>query len=124
MLGRLGAGGFETMDLSQCAAAQVHLRHLVGGRARSFMGVLPDEHIFTVDFPERPGALDRFLAAIDLNITLFHYRQSGNRVTQVLVGVQLPPGTEAQFKTAAARLDYKFEEIEGVAYDAFSRFIY
>ncbi len=59
--------------------AQVHLRHLVGGRSRSFMGQLPDERIMTIDFPERPGALRAFLLLTSprWNISLFHYRKSG-----------------------------------------------
>ena len=58
---------------------QVHLRHLVGGRARSFTGELPHERIIQVDFPERPGALRKLLAALDpeWNVTLFHYRKTG-----------------------------------------------
>ena len=58
---------------------QVHLRHLVGGRARSFTGELPHERIIQVDFPERPGALRKLLAALDSdwNVTLFHYRKTG-----------------------------------------------
>ncbi len=58
---------------------QIHLRHLVGGRARSYMGALPDEQIFQVDFPERPGALRKFLDVFspDFLITLFHYRKTG-----------------------------------------------
>ena len=58
---------------------QVHLRHLVGGRARSFTGELPHERIIQVDFPERAGALRKLLAALDpeWNVTLFHYRKTG-----------------------------------------------
>ena len=58
---------------------QIHLRHLVGGRARSYTGALPHEHIFQVDFPERPGALRKFLGVFspDFLITLFHYRKTG-----------------------------------------------
>lgn len=60
-------------------ALQIHLRHLVGGRARSYTGALPHEHIFQVDFPERPGALSKFLDVFspDFLITLFHYRKTG-----------------------------------------------
>lgn len=58
---------------------QVHLRHLVGGRARSYMGEMPHEKIYQVEFPERPGALKKFLSVLQpqWNITLFHYRRSG-----------------------------------------------
>jgi len=51
----------------------------VGGRARSYMGEMPHEKIYQVEFPERPGALKKFLSVLQpqWNITLFHYRQSG-----------------------------------------------
>ena len=53
----------------------------MGGRARSYTGELPSERIFQVDFPERPGALRKFLAVFspDFLITLFHYRETGAR---------------------------------------------
>lgn len=63
LLDRLNGAGMSTMDLSKIEAAQVHLRHMVGGRARSYTGSIPDERIFVVEFPERPGALKRFLEA-------------------------------------------------------------
>ena len=61
------------------ATLQIHLRHLVGGRARSYTGELPHERIFQVDFPERPGALRKFLGVFspDFLLTLFHYRKTG-----------------------------------------------
>ena len=71
---------------------QVHLRHLVGGRARSFMGKLPDERIMTVEFPERPGALRAFLLKTSprWNISLFHYRKSGRRATCCIQSIAWP----------------------------------
>lgn len=45
---RLNAAGMATQDISDLPAAQVHLRHLVGGRARSYMGEIPNERIFQV----------------------------------------------------------------------------
>jgi hypothetical protein len=62
------------------------LRHLrfVGIRPRSFTGALPDEKVFTVVFPERPGSLMYFLDVFKgINITMFHYRKSGNTKTEV-----------------------------------------
>ena len=43
------------------------------------MGEMPHEKIYQVEFPERPGALKRFLSVLQpqWNITLFHYRRSG-----------------------------------------------
>jgi threonine dehydratase len=44
-----------------------------------------------VIFPERPGALIRFLNMVCTrwNITLFHYRNTGNRESSVLMGLQV-----------------------------------
>jgi threonine dehydratase len=88
---RLNQAGMPTQDISDLPAAQVHLRHLVGGRARSYMGEIPNERIFQVQFPERPGALARFLQVVSptYNVTLFHYRNTGNRESYVLLGVQV-----------------------------------
>ena len=80
--GLLFPGGTTMMAVSTPRCwPQIHLRHLVGGRARSYTGELPSERIFQVDFPERPGALRKFLAVFspDFLITLFHYRETGAR---------------------------------------------
>lgn len=106
---------------------QVHLRHLVGGRPRSFMGELPFERMFQVQFPERPGALARFLGVLDpaWNVTLFHYRQSGNNTSYVLLGIQVPPEADADFRRAQRKLkdEFGFQEITGRAKDVFDSFL-
>ncbi|KAK9829226.1 hypothetical protein WJX72_004603 [[Myrmecia] bisecta] len=127
LIQRLGAKNFSTLDISAIEAAQVHLRHLVGGRARSYMGELPHERIFQVEFPERPGALRRFLEVISpaWNVTLFHYRETGNRTSTVLVGLQVAPAEQAGFGAAQAELagDFTFTELSGTAREVFNRFI-
>ncbi|BDA45868.1 Threonine dehydratase [Coccomyxa sp. Obi] len=124
---RLNASSMPTIDISGIEAAQVHLRHLVGGRARSFMGELPHERIFQVDFPERPGALRKFLSVVSPTflITLFHYRKTGNRSTKLLIGIQVPPHQEESFAAAQEQLsaDYTFEELSGKARQVFMMFI-
>ena len=50
---RMFGAGASTPDT---AALQVHVRHLVGGRARGEQ-VLSDERLFTVAGPERLGAV-------------------------------------------------------------------
>ena len=67
--------------------AKVHARHLAGGRAEA-----KDERLFRFEFPESPGALRRFLMALDVkwNVSLFHYRNHGDDFGRVLVGVQVP----------------------------------
>jgi C-terminal regulatory domain of Threonine dehydratase len=44
-----------------------------------------------VEFPERSGALVKFLRVLNpvWNISLFHYRQSGNRASTILLGLQV-----------------------------------
>ncbi|HEV7500919.1 MAG TPA: threonine ammonia-lyase, biosynthetic, partial [Vicinamibacteria bacterium] len=49
--------GFPTLDLSEDELAKLHLRHLVGGRSP----LAGHEHLYSFEFPERPGALMRFL---------------------------------------------------------------
>jgi len=124
---RLDDQGFTTLDLSEIEPAQVHLRHLVGGRARSFMGEIPDERIFQVEFPEVKGALLKFLRVLSpgWNISLFHYRQSGNRSSTILLGLQLADADLDRFGGAVAELgaDYSFAPLEGEAMAAFKMFI-
>jgi hypothetical protein len=91
LVSRLNEAGLATLDISAIDAAQVHLRHLVGGRARSYMGEIPFERVFQVQFPERAGALRHFLEVLSpsWNVTLFHYRQTGNSTSYVLLGIQV-----------------------------------
>ena len=43
-----------------------------------------------MEFPERAGALSKFLRVLSPRwlISLFHYRQSGNRASTILLGLQ------------------------------------
>jgi threonine dehydratase len=142
---RLGEAGLPTRDIGGMSLAQVHLRHLVGGRAAgagaeggggsgggaasSAPAGVPHERIFAATFPERPGALASFLGALspEWNVTLFHYRDTGNRESSVLVGVQLPPegGAPRAFRRAVRSLGDEFavEEVVGDEADVFQMFI-
>lgn len=127
LLGRLRSAGMTTVDVSGMEAAQVHLRHLVGGRARSYMGEIPNERIFQVSFPERAGALRQFLGVVcpTWNVTLFHYRSTGNRESSVLLGLQVPAADEPLFLTALQQLadNFTFDELGGEARRIFDMFI-
>jgi threonine dehydratase len=127
LVARLNAAGMPTRDISGLDAAQIHLRHLVGGRARSYMGEIPNERMLQVQFPERPGALAAFLDALppSWNVTLFHYRQTGNSTSYVLIGVQVPPDGEAELRRAQRQLrrEFTFEEITGETRDVMNMFI-
>lgn len=83
--------------------------------------------VLQVYFPERPGALRTFLSVIvpTWNLTLFHYRKSGNTSTSILIGIQVPPDTEEAFKDAQKALGdgFNFSELEDNARHMFDMFI-
>jgi len=83
------AQGFAALDLTDDELAKQHLRHMVGGRS----ALARDERLYRFEFPERPGALPRFLERMhpDWNISLFHYRNQGADYGRILVGIQVPP---------------------------------
>lgn len=117
-LRRFQDAGYEALNLSENEVAKLHLRHLVGGKASG----LTDELIFRFEFPERPGALMKFLMALrpDWNICLFHYRNHGTDVGRVLVGLQVPEREREELKVSIENLGYAaVEETDNVAYQLF-----
>ena len=84
---------FDALDLVNDDLAKDHMRHMVGGPSR----LARDERIYRFQFPERPGALVRFLTSMhpDWNITLFHYRNQGADYGRILIGIQVPDGDRA-----------------------------
>lgn len=102
------AAGFATIDLTQDELAKEHVRHMVGGRTQ----LAADERLYRFVFPERPGALLRFLSAMraDWNISLFHYRNQGGDEGRVLVGLQVPVSDEGAFGEFLDAVAYPYEE--------------
>jgi threonine dehydratase len=94
------AHGFATVDLTHDELAKTHVRHMVGGRSSLAEG----ERLFSFVFPERPGALMRFLTSMppSWNISLFHYRNQGADYGRILVGLQVP---KAELKGVEKVLD-------------------
>jgi threonine dehydratase len=91
---------------------------MVGGHAPQ----VEDERLFRFEFPERPGALLRFLTRIGKrwNISLFHYRNHGADDGRVLVGVQVPAGDDAEFQQFLDTIGYQYwEETNNPAYRLF-----
>lgn len=84
LVAKLGEAGYPIADLTNNDTAKLHVRHMIGGRAG-----LASERVFRFRFPERPGALLRFLTRIGerYNVTLFHYRNHGAAYGRVLVGI-------------------------------------
>ena len=109
----LARAGYESLDLSDDELAKQHVRHLVGGRAPRAADATPlHERLLRFDFPERPGALMRFLEHLkpDWNISLFHYRNQGGDSGRVLVGIQVPPADRRRFGEFLDSLGYSHVE--------------
>jgi threonine dehydratase len=114
----IAAGGFAVCDMTDNEVAKLHVRYMVGGEARG----LTDERLYRFEFPERPGALLKFLRAIgsDWNISLFHYRNHGSDHGRVLAGIQVPQRTHADFCLHLNDLHYAYiEETDNPAYEIF-----
>jgi len=110
--------GLTTLDLSDNEMAKLHTRHMVGGRAP----FAKNELLYRFEFPERPGALMRFLDSMrsDWNISLFHYRNQGADYGRVLVGIQVPRDELGGFRTFLRKLGYPYaEETRNPAYKLF-----
>jgi threonine dehydratase len=110
--------GLQTLDLSDNEMAKTHVRHMVGGRAP----FAKNELLYRFEFPERPGALLRFLESMrsDWNVSLFHYRNQGADYGRVLVGMQVPRDELNQFRTFLRKLGYPCaDETRNPAYKLF-----
>lgn len=110
--------GFPTIDLTKDELAKAHIRHLVGGKSPLASG----EMLYRFEFPERPGALMRFLAAMhpEWNISLFHYRSHGADTARVLVGMQIPAGDVPALEAFISTLGYRaWDETANAAYQLF-----
>ncbi|MGQ0547797.1 MAG: threonine ammonia-lyase, biosynthetic [Betaproteobacteria bacterium] len=118
IVGNLRRRGLTTLDLSDNEMAKWHVRHMVGGRAP----FAKNELLYRFEFPERPGALMRFLQNMrsDWNISLFHYRNHGADYGRVLVGIQVPPREMPEFRRFLRELGYPHaEETRNPAYRLF-----
>ena len=109
---------YKNIDLTQDELAKLHIRHLVGGKS----ALAQDELLYRFEFPERPGALMRFLNSLapNWNISLFHYRSQGGDVGRVLVGLQVPKKEMKDFRDFLATLGYRhWDESGNPAYKLF-----
>jgi threonine dehydratase len=89
---------------------------MVGGQAPDSVG---EERVYRVEFPERPGALLKFLSGLGQrwNISLFHYRNHGAAYGRILVGMQAAPSQRAEVRSRLEEIGYRFwDETENAAY--------
>ncbi|MDQ3796987.1 MAG: threonine ammonia-lyase, biosynthetic [Pseudomonadota bacterium] len=112
--------GYPVVDMTDNEMAKLHVRHMVGGRSPE----VEDEIVYRFEFPERPGALLKFLDAIGYgwNISLFHYRNHGAAYGRVLVGMQVPARDKVRLRGSLQDLGYPYcEETENPVYKLFLR---
>ncbi|KAJ0963176.1 hypothetical protein J5N97_028298 [Dioscorea zingiberensis] len=114
MVNRMESSQLKTLNLTNNDLAKDHLRHLMGGRSN-----VDNELLCRFVFPEKPGALLKFLDAFSprWNISLFHYRAQGEAGANVLVGIQVPNEERKEFQHQAQNLGYEYAyEINNEAY--------
>lgn len=101
---KMHAHGYDFHDLSQHDIAKEHIRHMIGGAGR----YTEHEHIFEINFPERPRALAEFLQKLggDTNISLFHYRGQGGDTGKVLIGFEAPDALKLDAQLAGTGYEY------------------
>ena len=118
--GNFSRHGFEALDLTHDELAKQHVRHMVGGHS----ALAHDERLLRFIFPERPGALLKFLSHMrpTWNITLFHYRNQGADYGRILVGLLVPQADGKAFQAFLDTLGYPFvEETANPVYRLFLR---
>lgn len=98
-----------TIDLTNDSLAKDHVRHMVGGHVVN----VTDERILSFEFPERPGALMKFLEVVAgrWNISMFHYRNHGADYGKILVGFQVPTKERKLFKETLDKIGYIYEDV-------------
>ncbi|KAF2192357.1 threonine dehydratase-like protein [Zopfia rhizophila CBS 207.26] len=108
LISRLTADGMRATDLSADELVKTHIRYLGGGRSS-----VADEHLYMFEFPERGGALFKFLHTLqpDMNISLFHYRNYGGDVGKILTGIQCPETETDQLMGFLKKIGYPYKEV-------------
>ena len=103
--------GFKAIDLTHNELAKEHIRHMVGGHS----ALSKDERLLRFVFPERPGALMKFLSSMqpNWNISLFHYRNQGADYGRILIGLQVPEADNQAFKAFLDTMGYPHVEETG-----------
>lgn len=107
LIARIEAGGMTPTDLSGDELAKSHIRHLVGG-----VSGVPNERLYMFQFPERPGALEKFLTILRprYNISLFQYRNVGSDIGRVLSGIVCPDGELKELESFLKKIGYPWED--------------
>jgi threonine dehydratase len=112
------ACGFKTIDLTDDELTKLHLRHMVGGHSP----LAHNELLYRFEFPERPGALMKFVTSMspNWNISMFHYRNNGSDYGRIVIGIQVPPQEMEEWQAFLDTLGYRYwDENQNPAYKLF-----
>ena len=119
LLASLAKKGYQAEDMTDNEMAKLHIRHMVGGHAP----VAADkERVYRFEFPERPGALLKFLSGLGdrWNISMFHYRNHGAAYGRILVGLQVGRGEQKALEKTLDEINYRYwDETENRAYQLY-----
>ena len=109
VIASLRAAGYGVTDMTDNEIAKLHVRYMVGGHVN---GNVANERLYRFEFPERKGALLKFLQSIGTrwNITLFHYRNHGSDYGRVLAGIDVPQSDTAEFLDHLNVLHYSYSD--------------
>jgi len=110
--------GFSVIDMTLNELAKDHIRHMVGGHGPEQLG----EIVYSIVFPERPGALLKFLSSLGRrwNISMFHYRNHGAAFGKVSMGIQMPKSEREEFQQRLKDVGFEYkEETNNPAYKLF-----
>ena len=110
--------GLKTLDLTDDELTKLHLRHMVGGRS----SLAHNELLYRFEFPERPGALMKFIDSMspNWNISLFNYRNNGADYGRIVVGIQVPPDEMEKWQAFLDTLRFSYwDENKNPAYKLF-----
>jgi threonine dehydratase len=109
VIASLRTAGYGVTDMTDNEIAKLHVRYMVGGHVN---GSVANERLYRFEFPERKGALLKFLQSVGTrwNITLFHYRNHGSDYGRVLAGIDVPPSDTAEFLDHLNVLHYSYSD--------------
>ena len=119
LVSKLENQGYSAVDLTDNEMAKLHVRHMIGGKMTLRES---EERVFRVEFPERPGALMKFLDALgsDFNISMFHYRNHGAAYGRILVGFTDRDHDRSKLTARLDQVGFRYwEETENPAYQAY-----
>lgn len=109
--GQLNEQGYQFIDMTDDEFAKQHVRYMVGGKPRQQM----QEKVYQFEFPEHLGALKKFLGTLGdrWNISLFHYRNHGSAIGQVMCGFEVDESQVLDFQRFLKELGYSYKDQSG-----------